>query len=249
MGWTQTFEHHCIYIYIINTGCICWIYYLHWMRKSLVVLMEFLPKFLRFLHRQAQFLSLGETIVLITLYGLLFQLLRRMIQQVKQTIDLLMYYPQSQRCLRKLCLTNCIQPFLLFSLIICQDSYEDTCSTALLKLTEDRRSALDDKKNVAVVAIDLSKAFDSLCHNLLLAKLKSYGVGNSAIDLIWSYLHGRKQRVKCNNAFSDWLPIQFGVPQGSLLGLLLFNIYMNDINSLVTRASLRLYADDTTTYD
>ena len=63
-----------------------------------------------------------------------------------------------------------------------------SCCTALLKLTEDWRSALDDKKNVAVVAIDLSKAFDSLCHNLLLAKLKSYGVGNSAIDLIRSYL-------------------------------------------------------------
>ena len=124
-----------------------------------------------------------------------------------------------------------------------------SCCTALLKLTEDWRSALDDKKNVAVVAIDLSKAFDSLCHNLLLAKLKSCGVGNSAIDLIRSYLHGRKQRVKCNNAFSDWLPVQCGVPQGSLLGPLLFNIYMNDISSLVTRASIRLYADDTTTYD
>ena len=55
--------------------------------------------------------------------------------------------------------------------------------------------------------------------------------------------------VKCNNAFSDWLPIQCGVSQGSLLGPLLFNFFMNDINSLVTRASIRLYADDTTTYD
>ena len=79
-----------------------------------------------------------------------------------------------------------------------------SCCTALLKLTEDWRFALDDKKNVAVVAVDLSKAFDSLCHNLLLAKLKSYGVDSSAIDLIRSYLYGRKQRVKCNDAFSDW---------------------------------------------
>ena len=96
-----------------------------------------------------------------------------------------------------------------------------SCCTALLKLTEDWRPALDDKKNVAVVAIDISKAFDSLCNNLLLAKLKSYGVGNSAIDLIPSYLHGRKQRMKCNNAFSDWLRVQCDVPQGSLLGSLL----------------------------
>ena len=98
------------------------------------------------------------------------------------------------------------------------------------------------KKNVAVVAIDLSKAFDSICH-------KSYGVDSSAIDLIRSYLYGRKRRVKCIDAFSDWLPVQCGVPRGSLLGPLLFNIYMNDINSLVTSASLRLYADDTTTYE
>ena len=101
-----------------------------------------------------------------------------------------------------------------------------------------------------MVAIDLSKASDSLCHNLLLAKLKSYGVGNSTIHLIRSCM-AEKKRVKCNNAFSDWLSVQCGVPQlqGSLLGQLLFNIYMNDINSLVIRASLRLYADDTTTYD
>ena len=84
---------------------------------------------------------------------------------------------------------------------------------------------------------------------MLLEKLKSCGVGNSVIDLIRSYLHGRKQRVKCNNAFSGWLPVQCGVPQGNLLGPLLFNIYMNDISSLVTRASIRPYADDTTTYD
>lgn len=124
-----------------------------------------------------------------------------------------------------------------------------SCCTALLKLTEDWRSALDDKKDVAVVAIDLSKAFDSLCHNLLLAKLNSYGLDKSALDLIRSYLIGRKQRVKCNNTFSDWLPVYCGVPQGSLLGPLLFNIYVNDINSLETSSSLRLYADDTSIYD
>ena len=94
------------------------------------------------------------------------------------------------------------------------------------------------------------RTFDWLCQNLLLAKLKSYGVlGNSAIDLIRSYVYGRKQRVKCNDAFSDWLPVQCGLPQGRLLGPLLFNIHMNDINSMVTSAFLRLYADDTTIYE
>ena len=93
-----------------------------------------------------------------------------------------------------------------------------SCCSALLKLTDDWRQALDNKKDVAVVAIDLSKAFDSICHSLLLAKLKAYGVHDSAIKLIQSYLSGRFQRVKCNGKVSDWLPLRCGVPQGSLLG-------------------------------
>ena len=92
-----------------------------------------------------------------------------------------------------------------------------SCCSALLKLTDDWRQALDNKKDVAVIAIDLSKAFDSICHNLLLAKLKAYGIHDSAIKLIQSYLSGRSQRVKCNRKVSDWLPLRCGVPQGSLL--------------------------------
>ena len=63
-----------------------------------------------------------------------------------------------------------------------------SCCSALLKLTDDSRQALDNKKDVAVVAIDLSEAFDSICHNFLLAILKAYGVHDSAIKLIQSYL-------------------------------------------------------------
>ena len=99
-----------------------------------------------------------------------------------------------------------------------------SCCSALLKLTDDWRQALDNKKDVAVIAIDLSKAFDSICHNLLLAKLKAYGVHDSAIKLIQSYLSGRFQRVKCNGKVSDWLPLRCGVPQGSLLRSTFFKI-------------------------
>ena len=103
-------------------------------------------------------------------------------------------------------------------------------------------------KDVAVIAIDLSKAFDSICHNFLLAKLKACGVHDSAMKLIQSYLSGRFQRVKCNGKVSDWLPLHCGAPEGSLLGPLLFNIFVNDVKYSAGSSSLRLYADDTTQY-
>ena len=108
---------------------------------------------------------------------------------------------------------------------------------------------MGNKKDVAVGAIDLSKAFDSICHNLLPAKLKAYGVHDSAIKLIQSYLSGHFQRVKCNGKVSDWLPLRCGMLEGSLLGpLLIFNIFVNDVNYSAGSSSLRLYADDTTQY-
>ena len=88
-----------------------------------------------------------------------------------------------------------------------------SCATALIKLTDDWRVALDQGKEVGAVAIDLSKAFDSICHNLLLAKLKVYGLRDSALQLMRSYLEDRKQRVKCNGTISDWQPLRCGVPK------------------------------------
>ncbi|PFX22149.1 RNA-directed DNA polymerase from mobile element jockey [Stylophora pistillata] len=123
-----------------------------------------------------------------------------------------------------------------------------SCCTALLKLTEDWRACLDRREAVAAVAIDLSKAFDSVCHPLLLAKLKAYGFTHDALETMTAYLTGRRQRVKLDGVYSSWRTVKTGVPQGSLLGPLLFNLYVNDLNYFITNTSLRLYADDTTHY-
>lgn len=116
----------------------------------------------------------------------------------------------------------------------------NSCATALIKLMDDWRSALDEKKEVGVIAIDLFKAFDCAWHNLLLAKVKAYGVQEPALQLLRLYLHGRKQRVICNDKCSSWSTVRCGVPQGSLLSPLLFIAFMNDINETVTVSSLRL---------
>ena len=123
-----------------------------------------------------------------------------------------------------------------------------SCCSALIKMTDDWRLALDQKKIVGTVAIDLSKAFDSICHNLLLAKFRAYGVSDTAVKFLCSYLEGRKQRVKTNGVYSDWSSTYCGVPQGSLLGPFLFNVFINDLNYSVNISSLRLYADDTEYY-
>ncbi len=119
---------------------------------------------------------------------------------------------------------------------------------ALVRLIETCKMTLDKRGIAAALLMDLSKAFDCLNHELLIAKLSAYGFSVSALRLIHSYLSERKQRVKINGSFSTWRETVIGVPQGSVLGPLLFNIYLNDLFMFVKDTQICNYADDTTIY-
>ena len=97
--------------------------------------------------------------------------------------------------------------------------------------------------------LDLSKAYDCLNHELLIAKMHAYGIGTKTLRLFYDYLKRRKQRVKIGSIFSDWLNILLGVPQGSILGPLLFNIFINDIISFVEICNICNFADDNSLYN
>lgn len=124
-----------------------------------------------------------------------------------------------------------------------------SCQSVLLKMIEDWKKALDNGDTVGAIMIDLSKAFDTISHTYLLKKLENYGLASNAVKLLESYLNNRKQRVKVNDTFSEWCDVKCGVPQGSILGPLLFNIFVNDMFYVIENCDLHNYADDNTLSD
>ena len=109
-------------------------------------------------------------------------------------------------------------------------------------------SALDKGENIFVLFMNLSKAFDTINHDLLLAKLKAYGFSINRLDLMCSYLKNRKQPVQINNNFSLAKKFHAGVPQGSIDGHLLFNLFINDSVLFLSDTFLSNYADHNNLY-
>ena len=96
--------------------------------------------------------------------------------------------------------------------------------------------------------MDLSKAYDCLPHNLITAKLETYGLDTSSLRFLFDYLSCRKQRTKMGSAYSNWSKVLRGIPQGSILGPLLFNILINDIFFFTEKSEICNFTDDNTLY-
>ena len=119
---------------------------------------------------------------------------------------------------------------------------------SLLAMFEKWKKVLDNGGSCGALLVDLSKAFDCIVHDLLLAKLNGYGFGYNSLKLINSFLSGRKFRTKIGSSYSPYLDLLVGVPQGAILGPLLFNIYTSDPFLCDCKTNIINYADGTTLY-
>ena len=121
-------------------------------------------------------------------------------------------------------------------------------TTVLLKIRDDIKRAMNKSEVTLAILIDHSNAFDTIDQNILLEKLLKYNFSPQAIEIIFSYVSDRKQYVQVDDKSSEMSNMYFGVPQGSILGPVLFNLYVADLSEILSSTSAQ-YPDDTTIYD
>ena len=123
---------------------------------------------------------------------------------------------------------------------------EKSCIDAVLLVVEKIVETLDNNEHCVSIFLDLAKAFNSICHEILLRKLESYCFSNNSISLLQSFLSDRKQSVKLNSVYSSWETLNHGVPQGTVLGPFIFLLYVNDFAQNITSSNnIVQFADDT----
>ena len=123
-----------------------------------------------------------------------------------------------------------------------------SCATQLIEVFYDIGLALDCGLESDIIYLDFAKAFDSVCPAKLVSKLKTFTINDPLLSWFHSYLTGRRQRVIINATFSNWADVGSGVPQGSLLGPILFLLFVNDMPNVINSAMLAMFADDSKCY-
>ena len=132
--------------------------------------------------------------------------------------------------------------------ILCGFRKTHSTQHALFKLLQSWQQVLDNGGFIGTILMDLSKAYDCISHNSLIATLECYGVDKASLRLLLDYLTRRKQRTKIDSSFSSWCDINTGVTQGSILVPLLFNIFTNGLFFSIKKSEVCNFADDNTLF-
>ena len=132
---------------------------------------------------------------------------------------------------------------------LCRFRKAHSTQHVLFKLLQRWQNELDHSGLVGTIPMDLLEAYDCLPHDLIIAKFEACGLSKSSLSLLLDYLTSRKQRVKIGSSYSIWNEIKRGVPQGCILGPLLFNAFINDIFMFIEKTEICNFADDNTIYD
>lgn len=149
------------------------------------------------------------------------------------------------------CVARKLVDFIDSRLFALQHSFRHglSCTTQLLCVLHDIGRSLDRGDEIDVIYLDLTRAFDTVCHSRLLLKLQRFGIAGSLLSWFSDYLSSRQQRVVINGISSSWQPVISGVPQGSVLGPILFILYINDLPQCINFSRVAMFADDSKCYN